>query len=310
MGQDAYRYRPRENEAVNKSWLCDQGRLSYKYLNQKRLVSPMLGRGNENREATRAEALEAAGKLLRPILGKGRLAVLAAPLASVEDLLAGLTLAKNTLGVGEVFVGGRPEGKADHFLMTADKNPNRKGLEWIAQALGLKLRPFADLTREIEAGRVAALYALGTEVPTDAAAFAAVADRLEVFIAQAFNEGPVAEKAHVLLPAATHVEDEGSFVNLDGRIQRFRKAYPARGEALPHWRWAQELGHTLGASAAQSSSREVFLSLAPSVPELTSFGWEAEAPASLREGIAPAAAGADGRPPGYREVGAPRIRGI
>src|SRR5262245_47882664 len=30
MGQETYRYRPRENERINKSWMCDQGRLSYK----------------------------------------------------------------------------------------------------------------------------------------------------------------------------------------------------------------------------------------------------------------------------------------
>ena len=38
------RYRPRENEAVNKSWMCDQGRLSYKYLNKARALMPVIGR--------------------------------------------------------------------------------------------------------------------------------------------------------------------------------------------------------------------------------------------------------------------------
>ena len=41
---DTYRYRPRENEAVNKSWMCDQGRLSYKYLNKERALHASIGR--------------------------------------------------------------------------------------------------------------------------------------------------------------------------------------------------------------------------------------------------------------------------
>src|SRR5919107_1733391 len=44
MSQDTYRYRPRENEQINKSWMCDQGRLSYKYLNLGRVLSASVGR--------------------------------------------------------------------------------------------------------------------------------------------------------------------------------------------------------------------------------------------------------------------------
>ncbi|HXN41788.1 MAG TPA: 2Fe-2S iron-sulfur cluster-binding protein, partial [Myxococcaceae bacterium] len=57
FGEETHRYRPRENEQVNKSWMCDQGRLSYKYVNKDRLLTPQLGKGGDSREATRAEAL-------------------------------------------------------------------------------------------------------------------------------------------------------------------------------------------------------------------------------------------------------------
>src|SRR5262249_20620221 len=97
MGQDSYRYRPRDNEAVNKSWMCDQGRLSYKYLNQKRALVAMNGRGGDTREVTISEALESAAKLLKPLVQSGGVAVLASALASNEDLLASLSFAKDTL---------------------------------------------------------------------------------------------------------------------------------------------------------------------------------------------------------------------
>jgi NADH-quinone oxidoreductase subunit G len=317
MSQDTYRYRPRENEEINKSWMCDQGRLSYKYLNLGRVLSASVGRRATQAkdmarpELTRAEAAKAAAQALQPLANTAQLAVLASPLASNEDLLAGLTFAKTALGVKSVYVGGRPQGEADHYLMTADKNPNRKGLEFIATGLGLELKPFEELAPALHSGKVKALYAIGTEVPGDAEAFAQAVAAAEVFVAQALNESPVTAQATVLLPAAAHIEDEGSFVQMDGIIQRFRKAYPSKGDAVPHWRWAAEISKAMGNPVAWTSAREVFRELASQVAEFASFNWDqASPPDREKPGINPLPTGADGRPPGYREFGAPRVRGI
>ncbi|MGZ3457603.1 MAG: 2Fe-2S iron-sulfur cluster-binding protein [Archangium sp.] len=313
MAQDTYRYRPRENEAVNKSWMCDQGRESYKYLNLGRVLSAVVGRqqgsGTARPEVSRQEAIKAAAKALADM--KGKVAVLASPLASNEDLLAGLSFAKSALGVKSVYVGGRPNGAADHYLMTADKNPNRKGLELIAAGLGLALKPFDELVKAIDGGKVKALYAVGTEVPGNVDTFAQAASKLEVFVAQAMNESPVTAQATVLLPAATHVEHDGSFVQMDGLIQRFRKAYPSKGDAVAHWALAAELTRELGGTAAWTSSREVFRELGKQVAEFAPFDWDkASPPDREKPGINPLPTAADGRPPGYREFGAPRVRGI
>jgi NADH-quinone oxidoreductase subunit G len=121
----------------------------------------------------------------------------------------------------------------------------------------------------------------------------------------------VAQAAHVVLPAAPHIEDEGSFMNLDGIVQRFRPAYPPRGEAQPGWKWVSDLLAESGDATRYASAREAFKALSPKVPELASFEWDAKAPvAQLKRGINPLPTGADGRPPGYREFGAPRVRGI
>jgi NADH-quinone oxidoreductase subunit G len=318
MGQETYRYRPRENEAVNKSWMCDQGRLSYKYLNKARALVPVSGRqgaaaaGTAVAEVTRLDALQAAAKALKSA-GAGKVAVLASPVASNEDLLSALSFAKLSLGAKEIFVGGRPDGAADHYLMTADKNPNRKGLELVAAGLGLALRPFADLVKGLESRQVKALYAVGCEVPSASEeAFARLVGGLDVFVAQAMNESAVTAQATVLLPASVHVEDEGSFVQLDGLIQRFRKAYPSKGEAMPHWKWAVELGRELGAKEpAHASPRDVFRTLGAQVPAFAAFNWDQASPSDREKpGINPLPTGADGRPPGYREFGAPRVRGI
>mgnify|MGYP001310505928 CR=1 FL=1 len=333
MGQDTYRYRPRENEQINKSWMCDQGRLTYKGLNKGRVLQAVIGRGADAREAGRQEAVKYAAAKLKPLIGRpqasgdaqpsqpaadrelaggrpeiGSVAVMASPVASNEDLMAGLSFARDVLQAKTVYVAGRPNGAADHFLMMADKNPNRRGLEWIAKGLGLTVQPFDALSKAVDAGSVKALYAIGAEVPDEA--FAQVAGRLELFVLQATNESALTAQAHVLLPAAVHVEDEGTFTQADGITQRFRRAYPPRQDAQPHWKWAVELAKELGGTLAWMNSREVFRTVAPSIPELATYEWDKQAPMAGKKGINVPSAAADGRPPGWREFGAPRVRGI
>jgi len=311
FGQETYRYRPRENEEINKSWLCDQGRLSYKYLNRDRVLVPTLGRGQDAQETSAAEAANWASQKLKPLANTPELAVLASPVASNEDLIACLSFVKQILGVSRIYAGGRPAGEADHYLMTADKNPNRRGLEWIANGLGLELKPFEDLVSAIEAGSVKALYAIGAELPAHPPGFEASLKRLEVVVVQAINQGMLSAYADLVLPASPHSEDEGSFTNVDGFIQRFRPAYPTRGGSQPHWKWSADLARAAGLAWTASSAREVFREGAKQIPQFASYDWDASAPpAHLRPGGGPLPAAADGRPPGYREWGTPRVRGI
>ncbi len=309
MGQDVYRFRPRENEAVNKSWMCDQGRLSYKTLNKHRLLQAVDGRGDAGKEAGHAEIVKLAASKLKPLLGS--VAFAASPVASNEDLLAGFAFARDVLKAKAVYVTGRAPGEGDDFLMTPDKNPNRKGLTAIARAFGLEAKPPPALGTDIDSGAVKALYMLGHEVPEDADAFAKKLERLELVIVSATHESPVTGMAHVLLPASTHAEDEGTFTNEDGLTQRFRRAFPPRGHARPHWAWAVELSRALGHEVQAASSREVFKLLAPSVPELAAFEWDKLAPINqAKPGINTLPAAADGRPPGWREQGVPNLRGL
>lgn len=309
MGQDTYRYRPRENERINKSWMCDQGRLTYKQLNHKRLLRAVIGRGTDAREATRAEALAQAAKELQARVGQ--LGIVASPTASNEDLLAALTFARDALGAKTVYISGRADGTSDQLLMNADKNPNKKGLGWIAAALGLAQKDFGALAPAVAAGEVIGLWCIGGEVPLDGEAFSQACKGLECVVTQSVNESWATAQATVSLPAASHLEDEGTFTQGDGITQRFRRAYPPRQDAQPHWKWAFDLAVAMRLVPGQSSAREVWKALAPKVPELASFNWDHEAPmAAARPGIAAAPAAADGRPPGWREVGVPRMRGI
>ena len=296
-----YRYRPRENDAVNQEWMCDHGRLTYKYVNQGRVLVAREGRGPEAQPASRAVAAAKAAKVLAEHAKAGSLGVLLSPLASLEDLLVAASVAKEALGLTEVFAGGRADGWQDDFLKVADQNPNRKGLELVVKALGLAVRPAADLAQAVSAGAVKAVWAVGAELPDEV-----VATRLggaEALVVQAYNDGTLARHATLLLPAAPHSEMDGTFVNLEGRAQRFELAYFPRGESRPHWSLAADVGRELGMDLRFASAREVWTALGSRLGgALGAFEWDSLPSAGKRFGIVPLAAGTvDGRLAGNRD---------
>jgi NADH-quinone oxidoreductase subunit G len=295
LSDTTYRYRPRENEAVNQEWMCDDGRLTYKPLNLGRVLEARVGRTSQGAPAAQQAALASAAQVLDRHAKAGTLGVLLSPTASLEDLLVAATVAKDVLGAQEVFAGGRADGWQDDFLKRADQNPNRKGLELVAQALGLAVRPAADLAAAVAAGKVKGVWAVGAETP-DAAVAAKIA-QAEDLVVQATNEGPLAAGSTVLLPAAPHSEVDGTFVNFEGKAQRFEMAYFPRGQARPHWALAAALGASLGAKLAFASGREVFAALGPKLgAALGDFKWDSLASIGKRFGIVPLAAGTvDGR---------------
>jgi predicted molibdopterin-dependent oxidoreductase YjgC len=70
-----------------------------------------------------------------------------------------------------------------------------------------------------------------------------------------------ASLAHVVLPAVTFAEKEGTFTNVDRRVQRVRPALGPLGEARPDLtifhRLAQEMGAELGPGTAQEVNDEI-----------------------------------------------------
>ncbi len=303
LAETTYRYRPRENEAVNQEWMCDDGRISYKALNLERVIRARVGRGGAL--APRAAAAEAAARVLRERAEARQLAALFSPAASLEDLLAAARLAAEGLGLAEVYLGGRPDGWQDDFLKKADENPNRRGLELATKAFGLAVRPFADLVKAVESGAVKALWAVGAEIP-DAYA-GPVFGKLEAFVCQAYNDGPVPRAATVLLPASPHAEMDGTFVNFEGRAQRFELAYWPRGDSRPHWALVAEVGRLLGLDFRWQDARQAFAELSPRLQgALGDFKWDSLPSVPRRKGLLPLAAGTvDGRLPGYRERALP-----
>ncbi|NLE22884.1 MAG: NADH-quinone oxidoreductase subunit G [Actinobacteria bacterium] len=64
-------------------------------------------------------------------------------------------------------------------------------------------------------------------------------------------EDRLTARADVVLPAATFAEETGTWVNHEGRAQRYFSMLPPRGDVRPAWRWLRELLVRLGRREAR-----------------------------------------------------------
>ena len=73
--------------------------------------------------------------------------------------------------------------------------------------------------------------------------------------------------ASVVLPIANFTEEEGTFTNLRGRVQRFMQAKAAPGFARPSWYVLSDLLALMGLKTNYSLASDVFKALAASRSE-------------------------------------------
>ena len=255
-GDVAYRLLPRRNEEVNQVWLCDDGRVSYHPTNDARVEWARTGRGDKAALVGPLLAVQKAAEMLRPLAGSRGVTISVSAQCTLEEAAAAFLFGKE-FGVDRYVLTGKPSGDADEFLIRADKNPNRKGVELAARAFGVKLSSdLGSATKALVAFRTDGLDVAFTE-------------RLEVFIAIAQNEDAVAQQAHVTLPCMSVYEQDGSLVNWYGRLQRVYPGVPARkGEVAPAWRWGERLLSELGFTHPIKSVAAAFAELSTRSDEL------------------------------------------
>jgi len=267
--QTVYRHRPRENQAVNKYWMCDEGVLDYRRVHEQRLLTAKAN----GKKSSVDEALTAAASALAPV-AKDKVAILLSYTHSSEDNLALLELAR-ALGVEQAYAAGRPDGSGDKILRHVDKNPNRAGVRQLAEAtLGAVPQDFQSLVQAVEAGKIAAVLALGSAVE-DAAA--AVHLKRASVIAISTFEGPLAQAATVILPASSWAEADGTFVNAAGLSQVSEKAIEPQGESLPAWRHVLALAAKLGITLPFARAKDLEKVLSARAPRAEGASTEAQA---------------------------------
>ncbi|MGE5619834.1 MAG: NADH-quinone oxidoreductase subunit NuoG [Sphingomonadaceae bacterium] len=124
------------------------------------------------------------------------------------------------------------------------------------------------------AGRLKALYLVGLDLAGQGGDRVRDAlSRLDLLVVQDILMTPTAEIADVVLPGAAFAEKEGSFTNLERRVQRLEAAVSPPGEARPDWQVLSDIARGLGAGWSCTRPSEVFDEIAASVPLYGKLGW-------------------------------------
>jgi NADH-quinone oxidoreductase subunit G len=239
----AYRYRPRDNEKVNKFWMCDEGMLSYKDAHDGRLIEPLV----DGAESTIEFAVDAAKDLFEGV-PKESVAIVLHAQHSLEDNWALRELGTVLMGTKSVYWTAHPDGYEDDILIHRDKNSNTRGVQQLAPGA----RTFQALLDDVKAGRVTHVIALGGPAQQAAPQLANIK-----VVAIATHAGPLTEHAKVVLPATSWAEHGGTYVNAKGVRQVSDKALEPLGSSLPGWQLVAEVARALGYEPSWSKLKQI-----------------------------------------------------
>ena len=249
------RIRPRPNLEVNRHFICDYGRMNYRWMNRgDRIEAPLVREGNRHVATDWDTALDRLGQVMRG--ASGTAVILASGRASTESLGLVMRLADRfdvTAAVQVPLGEESPLPGIPRLALRRERAPNLAG----AQLLGYSASWESALAAAAGAALVVVLDAeLGAAEEAALAAAAGVVVVLGTVAHDAFR------RANLVLPITNMAEENGTYVNRDRRLQRYHQAKAQPGMARPAWWVAGEVIAGPGPDAdAPSTAEEAFLLL-------------------------------------------------
>ncbi|HEV8334982.1 MAG TPA: 2Fe-2S iron-sulfur cluster-binding protein [Candidatus Polarisedimenticolia bacterium] len=258
-----WRIMPRESEAVNKSWICDEGRLSYeRYQIAERLADarsgPMVGTaaGTARPLMPRAAWEEAAatlGEVARKH-GGASIAAITSGHATLEEQAA-LAELMRTLGGTRTALPVHERGEDDGLLIRKDKTMNSRGALLIG---GVNAR-LDEIVAAAAKGEIRALIVLREDPIGEGGEEAGAAlGTLDLLLTLDWRVTPTVRASDLALPVCAYGELDGSAMNFEGRLQLLRPGLLPHGESDPAWRPLYEMVARLGGEPAPQSFRDAF----------------------------------------------------
>jgi NADH-quinone oxidoreductase subunit G len=258
------RLKPRENLDVNGWWMCDFGRHNYEWMNRTdRLTEPMV-------KGQATGWTEALGALFGALQGaEGKVRALTWGHAGNEEMGLLNALVSEVGGDGVSYRSPRTEGEVvlPGFPLLArreDLAPNVNG----AEIMGFSRVGDDRATGGLDdlASHTGVLIVVGDPLEDAPENFGAEA---ELFIYLGSYASDAAARADFVLPITTFAEQEGTFTNVQGRVQRFWPGIRAPGSARPGWLVLGALLAELTDTEAPSSADQAFARVSKKVPEFS-----------------------------------------
>jgi NADH-quinone oxidoreductase subunit G len=255
------RLRPRPNLEVNRHFMCDTGRMEYRWMNRgDRVEAPLVRLDGRVTAVDWDTAVERLAGMVRDL--RGRVVVLASGRASTESLgwIMRLLEGRDVMGAVKIPTGHEaPLPGIPHLSLRRERAPNGDG----ARLAGYT----ADWDSAVSAAAEAALVIV-LDADLDASESARVT-RAPRLVALNTVDDPRFESAEMVLPVTTTAEENGTFVNRDGRVQRYLQARSAPGMARPAWWVAAGAWEFLAdGRAAPDTAAAAFERLSETIPSL------------------------------------------
>jgi NADH-quinone oxidoreductase subunit G len=268
-GARLVRFTPRLNPNVNGYWMCDIGRFGYHWIEgDDRLRRPLERAADAQGPVTWPEIMS---KLSERFAAAGRanpdgVRFLVSAHASLEELYLLRRLAEELISnIKTITISWRTTKKHQpahtRFAVPETDAPNVDG----ARHLGLTdgtANDCAELRTAVEAGRVSTLYVFdpgpdGSLGDTRWITEARAAGKIALLVFQGVLATDLARAADFVLPGASFVEKEASYINDQGRLQGTARAIPTPGDALEDWEILVQLGDALGVPFAYRTAGDV-----------------------------------------------------
>ena len=271
-----YRFLPRVNPEVNDYWLCDHGRFLSESLNIHEIEKPARREGSDVREITVPEAIEHIRKEIRRTIeetGPSRLFFLGSAHLSNEENYLLRTLADHLACPNR-------DVRAD----TSRTRRMKSQKEWIEGSdAAANLRGARDMGVAPATGGYGLEDVLSGKARPDVifvadAAFSAIADdpekvavlrRARFLAVCARTANALTRVADVVLPTGSLAEKEGTFTNVQGRVQKFERAFLPKPPARPHWELLLLLSIALGRGDRSWTPSSILRQIAG---EVTAYG--------------------------------------
>jgi NADH-quinone oxidoreductase subunit G len=291
------RITPRHNPFINDYWMPDSGREAYKIYNENRLSRPQIKADKDPIKTPWNNALLTISEKFSQVK-PSEVLVIGSGYASVEDNFA-LHKFFSQMGQAEtVFVPHINSGTGDGFLISDDQSPNTNGCRY----LGLTELKESDLTGRIKSSKVVVI--LQEDIVGRGLVNSSDMDNLfTVYLGTNNNE--TSASANISIPITTAAEHFGSYVNVDGRVQRSIPAketiYTNRRinlemsmgrldhfgtrfdnwvtdknkvDCIPAWEFLVRLAHELGHGFSYDSAHEILNDIADSVSKFAGVSYD------------------------------------
>ena len=273
---EVFRLKPRDNPDVNKWWMCDQGRLTYKDLNirEKRVAYPLGKTAEGFQEISWENAFSAIREKISELQPTSNEVIgLVDTHASNEELYLFKKLLKEGFESDQLFFPDLEweQPVSDFFinsLITSDKSPNRAG----ARMLGLKgAKSSEEVTSKIPTG-TKVLLVFGK--PFEDENLLSQAGNISLVINIAAWQSGWSETADVTLPGRLHSEKDATYTNKAGRVQRVNTAIRAFHKTRPDWMILCGLMELLDVDNKADSAEAVFQELSENEKGFKGLQWE------------------------------------